>query len=244
MSVGRLDPEFDPRLVEAAVLAATRRPPVHGDFHAERDTIYPVAEPERREAAFQALHACWFTRLGLDRPFRGALAEQPAIAAGCARWLVAQARGRREEAADLLIAPDVGPTLLVRVTPETVTAPEMLWRLLRRELLHVADMLDPAFGYEAALPPGAAGPGRAGGIRESYRVLWNAWVDGRLVRRGALPATARGERLADFLRAFPHLGAGAEAAFDRVFDGARLTHAALMAVAAGEPVGAPTTAGR
>ncbi len=244
MSVARLDPEFDPRLVEAAVLAATRRPPAPDDFHAERDTIYQVAEPERREAAFQALHACWFTRLGLDRPFRGALAEQPAIAAGCARWLVAQARGRREEAADLLIAPDVGPTLLVRVTPETVTAPEMLWRLLRRELLHVADMLDPTFGYEAALPPDAAGPGRERVVRESYRVLWNAWVDGRLVRQGALPATARGERFADFARVFPHLGAGAEAVFGRVFDGPRLTHAALVAFAAGGPEGAPPDAGR
>ena len=244
MSVARLDPEFDPRLVEAAVLAAARRPPAHGDFHAERDTIYQVADPEPREAAFQALHARWFARLGLDRPFRGALAEQPAIAAGCGRWLVAQARGRREEAADLLIAPDVGPTLLVRVTPEAVTAPESLWRLLRRELLHIADMLDPAFGYEAALPRGAAGSGRERLVRENYRVLWNAWVDGRLVRQGTLPATARGERLADFARAFPHLGAGAEAAFDRVFDGPRLTHAVLVAFAAGGPEGAPRDAKR
>ncbi len=239
MSAGRLDPEFDPRLVEAAVLAATRGQTVEGEFRAERDRLYEIAEPEPREAAFEAFHARWFLHLGLARPFQRALAEQPGIAAGCGRWLVAQARGRREEAADLLVGSDVRPTLLARVTPETVAAPERLRLLLRRELLHVADMLAPEFGYEPTLPPGVAGGARERVVRDNYRVLWKAWVDGRLVRRGVLLATARGERLADFARAFPHLGAGAEAAFDRFFGAHQLTHAALVAFAAAGPEGVP-----
>jgi hypothetical protein len=233
-----LDPEIDARLVEAAVLAATRGCPSAGEFYAERDALYEIAEIEPREAAFAALHGRWFMRLGLDRPLRDALAEQPGITAACGRWLVAPGRRRRDEIADLLVGADARPTLFVRVTPETVATPERLWVLLRRELRHVADMLDPQFGYEATLPPGGSGTARERLMRDTYRVLWNAWVDGRLVRLGVLPVTARAERLADFARAFPHLGAGLEAAFDRFFAAQHLTHAALVAFAVGGLEGA------
>jgi hypothetical protein len=230
VTAARLDPEFDSSLVEAAVLAASRGHASEGEFRAERDRLYEGVDVERREAAFVAHHARWFARLALDRPFRRALAEQPSIGTACDRWLVARARGRRDEAADLLAGAAARPTLLIQVTPESVAAPEQLWPLLRRELQHVADMLDPAFGYEAALPASVAGGPRGRAVRDHYRVLWDAGVDGRLVRRGMLPGTARQDRLADLARAFPHLGA---AVLDRIFDAPWLTHAALVALATG-----------
>ena len=244
MSARGLEPEFDPRLVEGAVLAAVARGGGEREFHAERDGIYQIAEPEPREAAFAALHARWFERLGLDRPFRETLAERPAIAARCGRWLVARARGGRDEAADLLVAPSAPPTLLVRVTAETVATAERLSLLLRRELLHVADMLDARFGYAPSLPEGVAGGPRESVVRGNYRVLWDAYVDGRLARLGAVPAAVRAERLAEFVRAFPHLGEGLEAAFERFFGARELTHAELLAFAAGGPAGAPSYASR
>jgi hypothetical protein len=233
----RLVPEFDPRLIEAAVLEATRGHPREREFHSERDAVYDIVDPDRRETAFGALHEGWFTHLALDRPFHEALDEQPAACA-CGRWLVAVARLLRDEAADLLVAGSVAPTLLVRVRPDTVATPGRLRCLLRRELLHVADMLDPAFGYEAALPREVAGGPAERMVRGNYRVLWNAYVDGRLVRRGLLPAAARPERLAEFRRAFPHRALHAEAAFDAFFDGRDVTHAALLAFARGAPDGA------
>jgi hypothetical protein len=239
VSAGRLDPEFEPRLVEAAVLEALRGGAAERRFHAERSVVYAIAEPEPREAAFEALHTRWFGRLGLDRPFHGALAEAPAVARGCARWLVVGARGRRDEGADLLVGAGARPNLLARVLPATVAAPAPLLRLLRRELLHVADMLDPAFRYEAALPRDVSGGPRERVVRGNYRVLWDVSVDGRLRRRGVLPAAVRGERLADFARAFPHLGDRTEAAFEAFFDAPRPTHAAMLAFAAGGPGGAP-----
>lgn len=235
MRARQLDPEFDPRLVEAAVLGAVREPAHERAFHAERDDLYGITESEPRDAAFDALHARWFVRLGLDRPFRDAIGEEPRVAAGCGRWLVAAARGVGDEAGDLLVGSDVRPTLLVRVTPGTVAVVERLWPLLRRELLHAADMLAPGFGYAAALPLGAGSGGRERSIRDNYRVLWNAYVDGRLVRLGALPGTVRAERLCEFERAFPHLGLRTGAAFEEFFGGQGLTHAVLMAFAAGGP---------
>jgi hypothetical protein len=231
VSAERLDPEFDPRLVEDAVLEAVRGHPRARAFHAERDAVYPVADPESREAAFDALHARWFERLALDGPFREALAEQPAVAPRCGRWLVVRARARREEAADLLVAPAGRPSLLVRVLGQTVAVPQRLRLLLDRELLHVQDMLDPSFGYQPALPASVAGGPAERAVRDRYRVLWDVYADGRLARRGAVPASARRDREEEFARAFAHLGARAGAAFARVFGGLPLTHADLVALA-------------
>ncbi|MBI2014114.1 MAG: hypothetical protein HYS77_01015, partial [Candidatus Rokubacteria bacterium] len=124
MSGGRLEPEYDPRLVEAALLVAVMGHRAEREFRAERDRLYEMAEPEARERAFVALHARWFERFALGGPVREALAARPELAAACARCLVAPARGARDEAADLLVAPPARPVLVVRVTAETVAAPD------------------------------------------------------------------------------------------------------------------------
>lgn len=239
MNAPALEPEYDPRLVEAAVLAAVTGRAERREFHAERDRLYEIVEPESRETAFTLFHARWFERLALDRPFHEILPQCPEIGTRCRRWLVARARSGRDEAADLLVAPATRPTLLVRVTPETVAAPERLRLLLRRELLHVSDMLDPRFAYEPTLPEGTAGRARERVVRDNYRILWAAYVDGRLLRAGRLSAAARAERFGEFVRAFPHLGEAAEGEFERFFDATERTHAELLAFASGGLADAP-----
>ncbi|OGK95613.1 MAG: hypothetical protein A3D33_08565 [Candidatus Rokubacteria bacterium RIFCSPHIGHO2_02_FULL_73_26] len=239
MTASRLALEYEPRLVEGAVLLAVAGRAAERRFRAERDRFYRVADGAEREMGFDTFHAAWFARLALDRPFCEALEEQPAIVARCARWLVARARGRSDEAADLLVPHGARPTLLVRVTCETVAAPEALRLLLRRELLHVADMLDPRFAYAPGVPADVAGGPRERLVRENYRVLWNVYVDGRLARRGLVPASVRAERLREFTRAFAPLGDAAAAAFAPFFDENDRTHADLMAFAARGPGAAP-----
>jgi hypothetical protein len=103
--------------------------------------------------------------------------------------------------------------------------------LLRAELLHVADMVDPAYGYEPALPEVDGGPTYARLLQDSYRALWDVTVAGRLTRRGigapALVAQAR----AAFGAAFPMLGGAAPTTFDRFFTTAAPAHAELVAFA-------------
>jgi hypothetical protein len=221
--------DYQPALVEAAVLAAVRVRGQAGALAGERDPLYEIADREERDAAFLRLHARWFERLALHRPLEQALAERPAIGAGCARCLVAAAADRRGEAADLLGAPPASPTLVVRVTADTLGAGAPPLLFLRRELLHVADMLDPAFGHPAA----TGGRGLESPVRDRYRVLWNTAVDGRLAAAGLAPATARADRRRELGRAFPELGAAAEAAFERFWGAGQLTHAALLAFARG-----------
>lgn len=225
--------DYEPALIEATVLTSV------GDgldaFHHERDPLYTIADAEVREAAFVALHARWFQRLGRDRPLSEALAERPELEAACDRCVVARARAAPAEAADLLVAPPLRPTLLVRFTPERLGAPARALAFLRHELLHVADMLDRDFGYEPRLASTDGPRLRDARRAERYRVLWNAHVDGRLVAGGHAPLAVRAERLRDFRRAFPELGEGAEAAFRRFFDARRCTHGELVAFASAGP---------
>jgi hypothetical protein len=233
--------DYERALVEAAVLAwLSGRPEEEGAFRAERDCVYEIPDPEAREAAFAALHGAWFERLGLDRALQKALAERPEIAGRCARCIVARVVAARDESADLLVAPPALPTLLVRVRAATLCVPERWERLLRHELLHVADMLDPTFDYAPRLPPSPVGPAHDRRLAERYRVLWDAFVDGRLARAGQAPAEAREERLSDFARAFPELGDRVPAAFEAFFDAERCTHAGLVAFAQSAGAASPT----
>jgi hypothetical protein len=120
----------------------------------------------------------------------------------------------------------------IRLRPERFTDEERLLQFLRRELLHVADMLDPRFGYAPRLPASGTGPAHERLLQDRYRVLWDAYVDGRLLRLGWAPAVVRTDRFDDFVRAFPMLGERAEAAFGRFFDGSTVTHGELAAFAA------------
>lgn len=242
--------EYQPALVEAAVLVAARARREERALLRERDPLYEIADGEERDSAFVRLYARWFERLALHRSLEDGLAERPVIATSCERRVVARVLDRRDEAADLLGAPSARPILLVRMTADTLGAPERALAFLRRELLHVADMLDPAFGYPIrgherphAQPVGDTTPGagarEAAGsgwppepaVRDRYGVLWDVTVDGRLARSGQAPATARADRWRDFQRAFPTL---AETAFERFWRADRCTHADLLAFARGD----------
>lgn len=217
------------RLAEEAVLRAiARRPGAEGRrFHQERDPIYTVPDPDEREARFRRLHARWFRRLELARPLEQALGEQPSLAARVRGCLVVPAHDPNDEHADLY-GTEGPPTIVIQLRPGSLLEPDALLGLLRHELQHVADMLDPEFGYDRALPAFAEGPSYDLLVRRRYHTVWDATIDGRLSRRGVLPAGVRAERLAEFLRTFPMLGEAAESAFARWFEDERPTHRALL----------------
>jgi hypothetical protein len=227
---------FDPGLVEEAVLLAEKRvaPADVRGFRRERDGIYGVADADLREARFQAVHLRWFQQLGLGSPIAEALRERPIVADGLADGRVVRAMTPREERADLVdwIPPDgqeSRPMLVLRLRPILFLQADELRALLRHELLHVADMLDPAFGYERALPPSTDGPSYDNILRERYRVLWDVTVDGRLVRAGLLDDRAREARWHQFRTTFRLPSNQDRRVFDEWFEIVQPTHAALLA---------------
>ncbi len=233
--------QYEPRLVEEAVLRALRGRAEEAPFRRQRDDLYAIPDAETREAGFRAFHAAWFERLGLGEGVARALNEQPSVPAAITRCLVTSAVSTRDEMAELFVASGNGAggavrTVVIRIRPETLAAPEGLTALLRHEIFHIVDMLDPRFGYQ---PRGAAAAAPLGDrlLRDRYRVLWDTYIDGRLARLGRAAGEIRGARLDEFTRAFPMLGERTEEAFERFFGAASLTHAELLAFA-GDPEGA------
>ncbi len=229
--------EYEPRLVEEALLLALQGAGEGRAFRRERDRLYEVADPEARDAGFCAFHAAWFERLGLGSRIALALEECPSIAASTSRCLIAHASSGRDEGAELFVSAESGAdgalrrAVVIRLRPETLVLPDRLRLLLRHELFHIADMLDPRFGYTPRLPLTDAGPSHERILRERYRVLWDAYIDGRLSRLGWVPAEIRADRLSDFARAFPMLGERTEEVFDHFFGAASLSHGELLAFA-------------
>jgi hypothetical protein len=224
-----LDVAYAAELIEAAVLEALRVAPGAAEFRRRRDALYEIADAEARERAFGELHARWFERLRLGQPLEVALGESPAIPRACDRALVARATSG-DETADLLVTPSARATVVIQVRAETLACAERALLLLRRQLMHVADMLDPAFGYSPRLDTGTP---RASIIRARYRVLWDLTIDSRLVRRGHVPPDARADRRREFCRAFGELDDAVDAVFTRAWDADGLTHAEILALAVG-----------
>ena len=225
---------YDGGLVEEAVLLAERAlsPADAEAFRAERDRAYDVRDPDEREARFEALHGRWFTRLGLDRPLHEALGDQGELLRRTRGCRVLRAISRGDEMAD--VRSEVGaageaPTIMLYLRPQSFLEADSLRALLDRELLHVADMLDPTFGYAKELPVRSEDPAYANLLRERYRVVWDTTIDGRLSRSGRVGARVRAARGAEFARTFPMIGDGTDAAFEAWFERPRPSHAAIVA---------------
>jgi hypothetical protein len=229
---------YDPHLVEEAIFFVVKDRPEGRVFHRGRDRLYDIANPEARDRAFQEYHAAWFTRLRLAVPIEQAFAEQSSITQAVRGCVVGWAPTRKDESAELFVSPpadglsererrSVG--LLLR--PESLLDADTLLGFLRHELLHIADMLDPDFAYEPTLPQTEGGPAYDRLLRERYRALWDATIDGRLVRRGWAPAASREHCLRDFARVFPLPGPRLHEVFAGFFDTEPHTHAELVAFA-------------
>jgi hypothetical protein len=228
---------YDPKLMEEAVFHAERDNYVAREIDDRRNRIYEVADPNERERLFHDLYRSWFVRLGLGKVVDQALREQPIISARVGRCYVVCATQAKEESAELFVAPDRGLeerhrlTVRILIRPETLLKQESAVRFLRHELFHIADMLDPAFAYEPALPKTDGGPTYDTLISNRYRVLWDLTINGRMLRRGWVCASIRDEQLRDFCYAFPMLEEKSGAQFSRFFDGERPTHPELAAFA-------------
>ncbi len=207
-------------------------------FRSERDAIYEVEITDIRETSFRELGARWFRSFGVADVLLELLREHPSLVNWVSGCFVLPARSSKDEGADLHAAKgqtadaSLLPALVIHLQTKTLVSAEPLTFLLRHELLHIADMLEPEFGYEPSLPDLDGGPMLQRLIQDRYRVLWNTTVDGRLAARGGLPMQqAESRRREEFLAMFRMLGAEAERHFEHFFQESRPTHAELVAFA-------------
>jgi hypothetical protein len=228
----RLRVEWDAGLVEDAVARAIRGHGLELRYRLERNACYarPLAE---RDAAFRALHERLFSALGLGAPLCEELQADRTALGPLARVAVVRALSQQAEGADLFALgraaarplDSEGLGLGIALLVETLADPVRLRALLRRELLHVGDLLDPAFGFEVGLEHEFAPPPSHGALRQRYRELWRATVHARL---GGAERDAWAARLS---AALPREVA------EELLSGARPTHRRLLELAAGGAAG-------
>lgn len=230
--------EYQSTLVEAAVLRAITHHPKEKEFWKERNQNYQYANEEERENALQKSHKRWFEILDLGRPLREVFKTWPLLATETKQCLLIKASSRYQEGAELYvtpISPDVSPrerrSIVIQLTPEFFSQAQQLLTFLRRELLHIVDMLNPDFGYEPDFPKAPAGPTFNSIFQERYRILWDITIDGRLCQKNWLPLGDRDKHLSIFKRAFPLPENKAEELFSHFFAGTSHTHAELVSFA-------------
>lgn len=229
---------FDDDLVEAAVfLVATGRglevPAAQvRRFHAERERCYAVLDPDARQAAFARVHLEWFREWGLVRPLEAAVGQFPLLAEHLVALAFRKARTHGEEGAELYTDAEGRRRGVLALRPERFAVAGDLVPLLHHELAHLADMVDPRFGYSPDLSQAGHTASQQRLVRERYRLLWSVSIDARLTQRGLETVADEARRRGEFERAFAFLPEARRAElFAALWSGRVASHAALLELA-------------
>ncbi|MBI4659839.1 MAG: hypothetical protein HY735_13445 [Verrucomicrobia bacterium] len=229
---------FDDELIESVVfLCASGKSPGVASlqirrFHAERERAYSVLDPDERNAAFSRIHRAWFREWGVEQCLLSALAEFPILEKSVHAAAFRTARRKNEEGAELYVNAAGERHAIVAVRSERFADRQSLLAFLRHELMHVSDMVAPAFGYSREMGEAGQTASQLRVVRERYRLLWDITIDGRLTRSNRCTVAAFEERRSEFDRAYGFLDAAKRSAvFDSHWNAVQPRHRDLILLA-------------
>ncbi len=229
---------FDNALCEEVVEAdlcdssIPRKNETRAAFRKASDSIYKQYSPQKRSAPFNALYQKYFDYFGHKKRIEALFSEMESAVGPLlnACWF-AKALTPDDEGAQLS---EDRTRLAFRIRPKTVREHESLAYLVRHELIHVRDMLDPALGHGSDVPLASRSPAEESLFRDRYRTLWDLSVDGRLERLGRLPTDVRKRRRAEFRALFRNLKEEcAERVVESLWSGPALSDASLRKMVLG-----------
>lgn len=198
---------YEDDFVEAAVFlgASRKRPgiplPQIRRFHAERERCYGILDPDERNAAFVKLHLEWFREWEMERLLLDFVSVYPLLPRALTTLAFRKVRLKKDEGAELYVSAENGRTGVVAMRPERFERDEAIASLLHHELMHLNDMMNPAFGYSPHVNLPGLNPTQQRITRERYRLLWDITIDGRLCR-ASRASDKREHHAAIFARAF------------------------------------------
>ncbi len=202
-------------------------------FHAERERCYRVLDPDERAAAFARVQWAWFAEWGWEEDLSRVAGRFGGLSSALVALAFRKARGRSEEGAEMYGDAEGNRRGMVTIRPERFGDEAGLEPWLHHELAHVADMVDPEFGYEPGFGVVGQTVSQQRLTRERYRLLWAVSIDGRLRGRGLSTVADEGQRRGEFERGFGFLPADRRAqVFGALWGGEMARHAALAALAA------------
>lgn len=218
---------YDPALIEQAVFMMSRRDPaLENELHEALDPLYALPNRRERDRRFAELYAGFFERLRLSAPLDQLLADFPEVTGCVDDCVIGPAHRARTQGAELFVDPKGRKTLLVLLLPEMLLNIEKITDALRRDLMHVMDMLDPAFAYNALDLP-CSEPHEIL-IRDRYGMLWSVYVEGRLQLRFPARSSAEAVLHRRFQRVFGDHDASRRA-FQHLLAAPTLSHEQLLA---------------
>ncbi len=207
-------------------------------FYKERDWTYEEpGNEEEREEKFRSLYHRWFRQIGLKAFFERLITEFPDLIHREIPIFVRRAWERKGEGAELYREGHQNK-ILIRLQVIRLEDRESLAGFLRQELMHLSDILDPAFEYDPAVVLGGENAAEDDLIRQRFALLWNLYVEGRMARRGWKVSVPLEVREREFEKAFPNWGPGEKArVFREVCQKGTWTQQDLIRLARAEKIG-------
>lgn len=226
--------EYDPRFVEQATFFAVRNDPERECImHEALDPLYRIHDPELRQREFRRAYGDLFRRFDLDRIVPSYTRSFPLLSERLGRCLVREADRRKSQSADLYREKSPGSTadgervLIIALCPDCLMDADRLGPWMYRQLRHIEDMVDDRFAYECELPPAPAIQRNL--MRDRYALLWDIFVEGRLLRSDMIGHDGVGALNASFDKVFARNGSmPAATIFDRMMNVDDLTHPMLV----------------
>jgi hypothetical protein len=230
---------YDEDFIEAAVFlcghnAQPRVPALQLQrFHYEREKLYSILDPDERNAGFFKLHLEWFREWGLEDRLLQLLKEYPLLDKSLHLLAFRKVQSRRDEGAELYVQSGGQRTAVIALRVEQFQSGPALKSFLRHELMHLHDMVDPAFGYSSNLELPGSIQAQERLTRERYRTLWDVTIDGRLSLLDRAAPGAREHRWSEFSRGFSFWPeAKREQTFTTLWENDAPKHKELLAIAA------------
>jgi hypothetical protein len=206
---------FQPALLQEVIdsfIEKTERegdPTYYKEFHQYADPIYERFSLDDREAEFKKLYQYMFGIWGFADIIRDTFNEFPTLRESIGIVLIRGVLKEDQEGVDILrkwgsVEQDLARQFEekglkgvgIKLLPRRFYDPA-LTRYCRHELMHIADMLDPIFGYDPDTKVGQ-NPGEETLILHRYRVLWCLNIDSRLQAVGKESMLNKDDRFKEF----------------------------------------------
>lgn len=240
---------FQPALLQEVIdsfIEKTERegdPTYYKEFHQYADPIYERFSLDDREAEFKKLYQYLFGIWGFADIIRDTFDEFPSLRECIGIVLVRGVLKEDQEGVDILrkwgsveqeLARQFEEKGLkgvgIKLLPRRFYDPA-LTRYCRHELMHIADMLDPVFGYDPDTKVGQ-NPGEETLILHRYRILWCLNIDSRLQVAGKESMLSKEDRFKEFRSWYRKIPATQlRSVFEGLWQTDSLTHSELVEMA-------------
>lgn len=224
-----LEASYHPDLVQDVVFMELQKredTEIYNEYHRLANEIYE-ADEVIRSRDFKKLDARFFQTLGLHKPLNDVLKDLKCLSEGLQVIHVSKARTKDEIGSDLARNKQ---EVFLKIFPEDFAEPASFKKMLRHELMHVADMLDERFEYgDEKLALSAI---QENAVRERYKVLWDTFIDSRLERLEKNDPARKEERFQAFKALFNSVTKSSERdTFEGLWAETALTHGRLKELA-------------